>query len=115
MSDHNQGITSPDLWIRLAYMILFWLLSFLARLAIGIIAILQFVVVLVTGAPSPALREWGRGIALWTCQNYEFLAFQSDSKPFPFQDWPAPAEVSESGQEVDKAADSEESDTDKTS
>jgi Domain of unknown function (DUF4389) len=88
MSESKVSPASPDLWIRLVYMVVFWLLSFLARIVIAIVAILQFLVVLFTGEINHNLRDLGAGIAIWTRQNYDFLSFASDSKPFPFQDWP---------------------------
>lgn len=91
MSDNNQSLTSPDLWIRLIYMLIFWLLSFIARVVIGIVAFIQFFVVLFSGETNKNLKDLGEGIASWTQQNYRFLCFASDQKPYPFQDWPAPA------------------------
>jgi len=91
MSDNNQSLTSPDLWIRLIYMLIFWLLSFVARVVIGIVAFIQFFVVLFSGETNKNLKHLGEGIARWTQQNYLFLCFASDQKPYPFQDWPGPA------------------------
>jgi cytoskeletal protein RodZ len=90
MSDTNQSLTSPDLWIRLIYMLIFWLLSFIARVVIGIVAFIQFFVVLFSGETNKNLKDLGEGIASWTQQNYRFLCFASDQKPYPFQDWPVP-------------------------
>jgi len=84
----QSNLTNPDLWIRLIYMILFWLFSWLARAAVGIIGIVQFVMVLLNSEASVRLRSWGGSIARWTEQVYRFLTFASDEKPYPFQDWP---------------------------
>jgi len=87
----QSNLTNPDLWIRLVYMILFWLLSWLARAAVGVIGLVQFVMVLLNGEASVRLRQWGVSTVLWTDQTYRFLTFASDEKPFPFQDWPEAA------------------------
>lgn len=91
MADENRSrLADPDLWIRLVYMILFALLSWVGRVVILIIAAIQFVLALVTGAGNDKLRDLGWAIARWTEQNYRFLSFASDDKPYPFQDWPVP-------------------------
>jgi len=89
MSEERQSnLTNPDLWIRLVYMLVFWLLSWLARLAIAVVAAIQFVLVLVNGEGNSNLRRLGQAIAIWTQQNFLFLSFACEEKPFPFQDWP---------------------------
>ena len=93
MADQNASrVADPDLWIRLVYMILFALLSWVARLVVLIIALIQFFIVLFTGSGNDNLRGLGWSIARWTEQNYRFLSFASDDKPYPFQDWPVPDE-----------------------
>lgn len=89
MAEPNQSnLTNPDLWIRLVYMLLFWVLSWLARAAVLVISLIQCVLALVNGETNANLRNLGQGIARWTEQNYLFLTFVSDEKPYPFQDWP---------------------------
>ena len=89
MSDNNQtNLTNPDFWIRLLYMLLFCILATVARIVIIVIAVLQAILVLVTREANSNLQTLGDSIAQWTQQAYRFLAFASDEKPFPFQDWP---------------------------
>lgn len=94
MSNTNQSLTSPDLWIRLVYMVVFWLLSYIARVVIGAVGVIQFFVVLFSGETNRNLKNLGEGTARWTQQNYLFLCFASEQKPFPFQDWPSPEDTS---------------------
>ncbi len=91
MADNSKNnLANPDLWIRLIYMVLFWLLTLVARFAIAVIAVIQFLLVLMAGEANRNLRQLGYGIARWTEQSYAFLSFASDQKPYPFQDWPTP-------------------------
>ena len=91
MSDsQGSNLTNPDFWIRLIYMLVFGLLSGLARLVVGIVAIIQAVIVLISGSPNENLKTLGEGIAEWARQCYLFLSFSSDLKPYPFQEWPVP-------------------------
>jgi len=81
-------LLNPETWIRLLYMIVFGLLSILARMVVWIVAVLQFLLVLITGADNKNLRDLGQGAAKWTYQAFLFLTFNSNDKPFPFSDWP---------------------------
>lgn len=90
-STHN--LANPALWIRLVYMILFWLLLVVARFAIGLLGLLQFLLVLLTGTDNERLRGMGESISQWVLQAMRFLTFNSERKPFPFQDWPRAEEL----------------------
>lgn len=83
---HN--LTNPDLWIRLVYMLIFGLLLWVARLVIGVVTLLQFLMVLFTGGDNANLRNLGQGVARWSLHAHLFLTFNTESKPFPFDDWP---------------------------
>lgn len=90
MADNGgNNLTNPDLWIRLVYMILFGLLTFLARMVVLVVAAIQFLLVLFAGQGNHNLKVLGDGIAQWTDQAYRFLSFADEQKPYPFQDWPA--------------------------
>ena len=82
------NITNIDTWIKLLYMILFGLLLAVARMVIWVVAILQFLMVLIAGQDNNNLRNLGQGVAKWSLQALLYLTFNSDEKPFPFSDWP---------------------------
>ncbi|WP_438952440.1 DUF4389 domain-containing protein [Porticoccus sp.] len=82
------NLLNIDTWIRLLYMILFVILLVVARFVVLAIAILQFLVVLVTGEDNRNLRRLGRGTGQWICQAVLFLTYNSEEKPYPFADWP---------------------------
>ena len=79
---------SGETWIRLAYMLLFILLLMAARLIITLVVLVQFLVVLVSGSDNENLRNLGQGLGKWVYQCVMFLTFNSDNKPFPFDEWP---------------------------
>lgn len=82
------SLTNVNTWIRLAYMVLFALLVMAARLLVSIVVIVQFVLVLVFGRDNENLRNLGQGLGKWVYQAIMFLTFNSDDKPFPFDEWP---------------------------
>ena len=89
------NLANPDTWIRLLYMILFVIMLAVARMVIWVVAILQFVLVLITGIDNVNLRNLGQGVSKWSLQAFLFMTFNDDEKPFPFADWP---EIEESQQ-----------------
>ena len=88
MTDKNGTLTNSNTWIRLAYMVLFTLLLMAARLVISLVVFVQFLLVLVTGSDNQNLRDLGQGLGKWVYQTIMFLTFNSESKPFPFDEWP---------------------------
>jgi hypothetical protein len=82
------NLLNMETWTRLLYMVVLGFLSVLARMVVWIVAVLQFLLVLVTGKGNSNLRDLGQGTSKWTYQTFLFLTFNSDDKPFPFSDWP---------------------------
>ena len=104
-------LLNPETWIRLLYMIVFGLLSILARMVVWIVAVLQFLLVLITGDDNKNLRDLGQGAAKWTYQAFLFLTFNSNDKPFPFSDWPEIEESEDNGVITSLSSAEEESST----
>jgi hypothetical protein len=88
MTDSKKTLTNSNTWIRLAYMLLFITLLMAARLIVAVVVVVQFVIVLVTGKDNQNLRNLGQGLGKWVYQAVMFLTFNSDNKPFPFDEWP---------------------------
>ena len=68
MTDSKTHLTNPAIWIRLAFMLVFALL--------------------LTGSDNENLRNLGQGLGKWIYQAFMFLTFNSEEKPFPFDEWP---------------------------
>lgn len=81
-------LRNANTWIRLAYMMLFTLLLMAARLVVSIVVFVQFLLVLVTGSDNENLRNLGQGLGKWIYQTVMFLTFNTESKSFPFDEWP---------------------------
>ena len=88
MTESKMGLTNTETWIRFAYMLLFALLLMAARIIVSIVVLVQFVIVLITGADNENLRNLGQGLGKWVYQAIMFLTFNSNNKPFPFDEWP---------------------------
>jgi hypothetical protein len=88
MTDKKMSLSNTYNWIRLAYMMLFTLLLMAARLVVTLVVIVQFLLVLVACHDNENLRNLGQGLGKWIYQTVMFLTFNTESKPFPFDEWP---------------------------
>lgn len=84
----KSNLTSSKHWIRLVYMLLFAFFLYLASFVVGILVIVQFLFALITGVDNRKLRELGGSLTIYIKRVLLFLTFNSESKPFPFADWP---------------------------
>jgi len=79
------------LWFRLLWMFLFYLLVFYAiAVIVALTALVQFVLVLVNGAPQGRLREFSSALNRYAHQVLRFITFNDSRKPFPFSEFPDP-------------------------
>jgi hypothetical protein len=91
MSDRTaMPIFNPQLWLRLAYMVLLSVLATAARMVLLVVIALQFIWVAVSASDNPNLRRFGDSVASWLYSAVRYLTFNSDAKPFPFDEWPEP-------------------------
>jgi hypothetical protein len=89
MTDGKENIKKTSTWIRFAYMVLFGaILIPLGRFVLAFIVVGQFLMVLVKGRDNANLRKLGNALGQWIYQGILFLTFNSEAKPFPFEEWP---------------------------
>lgn len=87
----KQHVQARDTWIRFAYMILFGAVFYIGQFVVGLVAVVQFLHKLLTGAPHARLAVFGAGLAAYYREIVEFLSYQSERIPFPFSPWPRTA------------------------
>jgi len=78
-----------SIWLRAVLMILMAMAFQLTASLLGLLALVQFVVALVNGAPNPRLQAFGQGLGRYLRQIAEFVSFAAEEVPFPFSDWPS--------------------------
>lgn len=85
----NQEVTSANktIWIRGLYMLLFLLIHGLVKGVIVAVTVVQFILVAINKAPNEPLRKFGQGISTYLYDITQFLVFNTEHKPFPFDDW----------------------------
>ena len=80
---------SPDLGIRVIYMLLFGVVFWVLCWILGATTIVQLIVRLLNGRPNPDLTRFGSSLARYSRQVIEFLTFVTELAPYPFTAWPA--------------------------
>ncbi|HSG91379.1 MAG TPA: DUF4389 domain-containing protein [Pseudomonadales bacterium] len=80
----------PDrkIWERLLYMLFCAIAYSVAEVLIALVAIFQFVCVLVNGHVHERALRFGRNLATYAFQVFQFVTFNDERVPFPFSDWP---------------------------
>ena len=90
-TEFEQNLRARSTWLRLVFMIVIGICHELARLVGAVIVLLQFLHVLFTGKPNARLLDVGLSLAQYVYQVVEYLTFNTEVRPFPFDaEWPAP-------------------------
>ena len=87
---YEANLKSVPIWKRLMYMLLFIIVFWACRMLIFGIAILQFFSVLFTSDTNMKLREFGSSLGQYIAEIVNFLTYNTEEKPFPFdKEWPS--------------------------
>jgi len=85
----EENVKQKSTWLRLFFMVVLAMIYGLSRIVIGAVVIIQFFYVLLTGETKDELKSFGHSLAIYSYEIIEFLTFNSDVKPFPFDGaWP---------------------------
>ena len=92
MMDDNfkQHVTAKETWLRGLFILLFAFLLAVTRLVTWAVVLLQFLFTLVTGRPNSNLLILGASLSHFIYQCFSYVTYNSDTRPFPFNDWPDP-------------------------
>ncbi len=86
----QENLKSKSTWLRLVFMVVLYVLCGLASLVASFVVALGFLWVLFTGEANERLKHAGQGIANYVCQIIEYLTYNSEVRPFPFDaEWPS--------------------------
>jgi hypothetical protein len=88
----EQNIRSRSTWLRLLFMLIYYVLISLASIVGTFVVVVGFFWVLFTGEVNHQLRQVGQGIAGYIYEIVRYLTYNTEDKPFPFgRDWPSAA------------------------
>jgi hypothetical protein len=80
--------TTRDVWMRGLFMLLFVIAFAIGQWLLNLIAIVQFLWLLVAREPNQFLARFGSTLSIWLADIGRFLTCATDDKPFPWRPWP---------------------------
>jgi hypothetical protein len=84
-----QGMKARDVWIRGLFMLLFAIAFGIGQMVLNLMAIVQFIWLLVAREPNEYLARFGASLSNWFAEASRFQTCASDDKPFPWRPWPS--------------------------
>jgi hypothetical protein len=84
----KKSLLAADRWIRLLFMILFAVVNYFVQCLILVIALVQFIIALITGKCNSNLAKFSEGLSVYAFHIAKYLMFVTEEKPFPFSSWP---------------------------
>ena len=86
----KENLKKGSTWLRLFFMLVVVILYSVSRVVVGVVVLLQFFWVLLSGETNKSLDDFGQSLATYTYQIIRYLTFNTEERPFPFDlDWPA--------------------------
>lgn len=83
----KEKLAEPQIWKRGFIMLLFAIIYAIAEIVIAGVAIIQFGFALLTGSPNEDLRRFGQQLSTYVYHIFRFQTFNSEYRPFPFDEW----------------------------
>ncbi|WP_232788007.1 DUF4389 domain-containing protein [Paraglaciecola sp. MB-3u-78] len=81
-------LTNLDTWKRGLFMVVFAIISGVAKLVVTLVAVFQFITLLFKGQTNEAMIPLGQNLSTYLYQITLFLTFKTDEMPFPFIPFP---------------------------
>jgi len=80
----EENVKSRSTWLRLVFMIVFYVLATVASAVCSVVVVLGFLWVLFTGEKNRQLQQAGQVIATYIYEIIRYLSYNTDDRPFPF-------------------------------
>ena len=88
MGSIRDSLLNADTWLKVIFIILFWISLTVVGWVLGAVVIVQLIIVLFTGERNMQLVEFGENLGQYLKQIVDYICFVDDEKPFPFADFP---------------------------
>ena len=85
----KDNLKSESFWLRSLFMVLFYVIYRIVDILVLLVAVSQWLYVLLTGDANNSLSRFAGGLAGYVAQIIAYLSYNSEEKPFPFSDWPS--------------------------
>ncbi|GAC21602.1 DUF4389 domain-containing protein [Paraglaciecola arctica] len=81
-------LANLDTWKRGLFMVVFTIISGVAKLIVTLVALFQFITLLFKGQTNEEMIPFGQNLSTYLYQITLFLTFKTDDMPFPFRPFP---------------------------
>jgi hypothetical protein len=82
----EENIKSRSTWLRLLFMVVYYVLAMLTTAVLSAVVVLGFFWVLFTGEKNGQLQQAGQASGAYLYEIIRYLTFNTEEKPFPFGD-----------------------------
>lgn len=87
-SEIKQHMKQQSTWMRGFYILIFAFIYSITKVVLAAVVLFQFLTTLFTGEKNERLLEFGNNLSTFIYQIVTYLTYNSDNKPFPFDEWP---------------------------
>jgi len=84
----RENLIDEGIWLRGVFMLFFLIAYNIAEVLILLVALFQFVTVLVTGRVNEIVLRLGNNLSFFAFEAFQYITFNSNVRPFPFSPWP---------------------------
>lgn len=89
LDDIVDNLQEPSAWIRIVFMVGYALLLYVVIVPVlFVIGLVQALFAIITGSDNEKLRGLGGALAEFVHQLLSFFTYNTEDKPFPFNDFP---------------------------
>lgn len=86
--DGDRDVYDGNVWVRGIHMIIFACLFWVARVVLGVVALIQFLWMLFSqGERNRDVAAFGASLGEWLREVAQFQSGANDEKPFPWRPW----------------------------
>ena len=82
------NLKQSSVWVRIILMVAFAVVLYPVFLVLLVLMIAQMLFVIITGESNANLRSLGVVLSAYVFQIVQFMSYVTDTKPFPFSDFP---------------------------
>jgi len=86
-------LRDTNAWTRILYIVMFGLVLYVAAAVVLLVVLLLVVFTLLTGERDARMQGFAASLAEYVAQVLRYITYNTDVRPFPFSDWPAPPQA----------------------
>lgn len=86
----NENIKEQAGWQKVLFVLMFWIVFYVAQMVVAAVAIAQCLFLLFTGDANQQLRRFGDAVSKYIHDILRYVTFNTEERPFPFTDFPKP-------------------------